>query len=76
MHTWVVTVHKESGPLVTRAKMVQVAASNLTTALKRVVEEAWPEYGPRRWSGAGVCEGGKLPPGGVVLVIHIRRVAK
>lgn len=56
--------------------MVQVQASNLTTALKRVVEEAWPKYGPRRGFGPDLSEGGRLPLGGEVLVIRIRRVVK
>ena len=40
------------------------------------MEEAGPGYGPRRGSRAALSEGGKLPPGGQVLVIRIRRVAK
>ena len=80
MQTWVGTVRKERQISDTRvefsAKMVQVAASNLTTARKRVVEEACPEYGPRRSFRSGLAEGGKLPPGGEVLIINIRRVAK
>jgi len=74
MHTWVATVRETNGQ--PSDKMVEVAASNLTTALKRVVEEAWPEYGPRRAFRPGLCEGGKLPPGGKTLVIRIRRAAK
>ncbi|MDP2946150.1 MAG: hypothetical protein Q8N61_01695 [bacterium] len=74
MHTWIATVYTEGSS--NRNQMVEVAASNLTTALKRVVEEAWPGYGPRRGSRAGLSEGGKVPSGGVALVIIIRRVAK
>ena len=73
MDTWVATVRIGQ---VGGGRMVQVAASNLTTALKRVVEEAYPEYGPRRGYKLGLDKGGKLPPGGEVLVIHIRRMAK
>ncbi|MDP2953325.1 MAG: hypothetical protein Q8O76_08440 [Chloroflexota bacterium] len=71
MHTWVATVGNQ---LRTRDETVEVAASNLTTALKRVVEKACPEYGPRRGYFRSPPDGGKLPPGNEVLVIHIRRL--